>query len=124
MGETWRVLIVDDQESIRHSLEYALDSCGYEVVTCANAIDALDRCRTAPFDFVVTDYDMPGMNGLELTRMLREIMPLTVIIGISGVNLGIDFLQAGANDFRQKPLIPFEIAMMIDGGDLNFSEAA
>lgn len=118
MGEVGRVLIVDDQEPIRHCLEYALDSCGYEVKTCCSAYEALNLCRIRPYDYVVTDYDMPGMNGIELTRRLRTMMPRAVIIGTSGFDRGMDFLQAGANDFRRKPFVPFEIAMMIDGGDL------
>jgi len=123
MCDTGRVLVVDDEEHIRHCLEYALDSCGYEVVTCASAQQALDHCRKGPFDYVITDCNMEGMNGMELTKLLRAMHPRAVIIGMSGDECGEDFLLAGANDFRQKPFIPYEIAMMIDGSDLQGIEA-
>ncbi len=123
MHDGGRVLVVDDQEQIRTCLEYAFDSCGYEVQTCAAPREALDRCRREPYDYVITDYEMPGMNGLELTRILRSLMPRAVIIGISGSDCGMEFLLAGANDFRQKPFIPYELAMMVDGGDMDSVEA-
>jgi DNA-binding response OmpR family regulator len=62
---------------------------------------------------------MPGMDGLELTKRLRKkIPPLTVLIGMSGEDRSMDFMNAGANDFIQKPFIPHYLAMMMDGGDI------
>ncbi len=57
---------------------------------------------------------MPGMTGLELTTHLRNRFPGVVIIGMSGGDLGLEFLRAGANDFLQKPFTPQKLAMMLD----------
>jgi two-component system OmpR family response regulator len=113
-----RVLIVDDEKQIRDILHYALVSYGLLVTTCENAPEALLRSLFDDFHFIITDYDMPGMNGIELVRRLRERHPLAVIIGMSGTDKGLEFLSAGANDFLQKPFIPYRLAMMIDGRDL------
>lgn len=112
-----KVLVVDDQESVRECLDYALRSYGYEVALCRDAEEALRRVREEAFDYIITDKEMPGMNGIDLTRSIRRVLPRAVIIGISGGDWGEEFLRAGANDFRQKPFVPYEIAMMIDGAD-------
>lgn len=70
---------------------------------------------TDPCDFVITDYDMPGMDGLTLTRRLREMLPAAVIIGMSGRDFRMAFLQAGVNDFVQKPFVLYDLVMMING---------
>ena len=114
-----KVMIVDDDHKIRSVLLHALSSCDFEVKVCENSAEALFCLTSAEFDYIVTDYRMPGMNGLELTKRLRErIPPLTVLIGMSGEDKGMDFLRAGANDFLQKPFSPYSLAMMMDGGDI------
>jgi DNA-binding NtrC family response regulator len=113
-----RVLIVDDEIQIRDSLNYALISYGLLVTTCENATEAILRSMFDDFHFIITDYDMPGMNGVELTRRLRERHPMAVIIGMSDLDRSTEFLLAGANDFLQKPFVPYRLAMMIDGRDL------
>lgn len=113
-----RVLIVDDEPNIRDTLQYALISYGLQVASCGNAADALLRSMFDDFQFIITDHDMPGMSGVELVKRLRERHPLSVIIGMSGYDRSLEFFQAGANDFLQKPFAPFRLAMMIDGEDL------
>lgn len=113
-----RVLIVDDEKQVLDTLNYALVSYGLAVTVCENATEALLRSMFDDFQFIVIDYDMPGMNGIELTKRLRERHPLAVIIGMSGTDRGMEFLHAGANDFLEKPFVPYRLAMMIDGQDL------
>ena len=114
-----RVMIVDDDKNISSVLFHALTSYDFEVIVCENSTEALLCLMSAEFDYIVTDYDMPGMDGLELTKQLREqIPPLTVLIGMSGQDRNMDFLRAGANDFLQKPFVPDALAMMMDGGDI------
>jgi len=62
--------VVDDQESVRFLICKMLESEGYQVVSASNGADALKLCREAnrPLDLLVTDYQMPGMNGVELAR--------------------------------------------------------
>ena len=113
-----RVMVVDDDQEVLKVMAYGLESYGYEVLTCENATEALLMALTDPSDYVITDHDMPGMDGVELTRRLREILPAAIIIGMSGRDHGMVFLQAGANDFVQKPFVPYDLVMMIDGRDL------
>jgi DNA-binding response OmpR family regulator len=113
-----KVLIVDDNPELISTLRYGLDSYGFQVAFCETAIEALNLAMNVDFDYIVTDYQMPQMNGIELTKRLRELSSRVVIIGMSDDDLGIAFLNAGANDFLQKPFIPYRLAMMIDGGDI------
>ena len=113
-----KVLIEDDNPELISTLRYGLDSYGFQVVFCETGIEALNLAMNIDFDYIVTDYQMPQMNGIELTKRLRELSSRVVIIGMSADDLGIAFLNAGANDFLQKPFIPYRLAMMIDGGDI------
>ena len=113
-----KVLVVDDDRTLRESLRAALATYGFSVVSCENATEALLHAMLEEFLFIVTDYSMPGMNGLELTKRLREQFPFTIIIGMSGNDVGEEFLRIGANDFLQKPFAVHTLAMMIDGGDI------
>ena len=111
-------MVVDDNEDIRDMLRYGLDSYGFEVTFCENGNEAIKKAMHEEFDYIITDYQMPQINGIELTRWLRERSSRVIIIGISADDLGLDFLNAGANDFLQKPFVPYRLAMMIDGGDI------
>ncbi len=113
------VMVVDDDGSLRESLRYGLESYGLRVTLCENATEALLYSMMEEFDYIITDYDLPGLDGIDLIRRLRERSSFTtVIIGMSGNDLGETFLENGANDFLLKPFAPYTLAMMIDGGDL------
>ncbi len=114
-----RVMVVDDDPTILRTMTYALESYGYQVRTCENATEALLWALAEASDYVITDYDMPGMNGPDLARRLRKQLPGTVIIGMSGQDRCMEFLEAGANDFLQKPFAPYDLVMMIDGRDMS-----
>ena len=118
MQVTLKVMVVDDNDTLRESLSYALKSYGLNVTCCENATEALLQSMMNEFNYIITDYSMPGMNGVELTRRLRAKFPFTVIIGISAEDVGESFLRAGANDFVLKPFAPYALAMMIDGGEI------
>lgn len=119
METAGRVLVVDDDRDILMIMAYAFESYGFEVRTCENATEAMLWALAEASDYVITDNTMPGMNGIELVRRLRQLLPATVIIGMSGQDLGLEFLQAGANDFMRKPFTPYDLVMMIDGRDLH-----
>lgn len=118
MESSGRIMVVDDDPGVRKIMTYAFESYGYQVRTCENATEALLWALAEASDFVITDYNMPGMNGLDLTRRLRKQLPATIIIGMSGEDRGTEFLEAGANDFLKKPFAPYDLVMMIDGRDL------
>jgi CheY-like chemotaxis protein len=72
-----RILVVDDNKTALLLLEHALKKQrpDYQVVSVNNGYDALARLQTQPFDLLVTDYNMPGMNGLDLAQAVRRIWP-------------------------------------------------
>jgi CheY-like chemotaxis protein len=114
------VLIVDDDKEVRDGLKYALSSYNMEVTLCENGNDALQAAMNGYYDYIITDFKMPGMHGIELVRRLRTVQPApVVIIGMSNLDMGGPFLKAGANDFVVKPFEPLNVAMMLDGGDIS-----
>ena len=113
-----RIMVVDDDKKIGVLLRDILRSYGFIVNICESGAQAYDCVTTGDFDYIITDYDMPGMNGLELTAKFREKNRDTVVIGMSGQDMSMQFLHAGANDFLQKPFDPDRLGLMMDGGDI------
>jgi len=81
-----RVILVDDDHSVRRTTQAILEDLGYEVVTYENAVDALNSIARdhRPIALLVTDYDMPGLTGLEFAKMVREVRPEIPILLSSG----------------------------------------
>jgi CheY-like chemotaxis protein len=103
-----RVLLVDDDNTVRDSLYTLLESDGYEVLAASNGPDALDICRQSapPVELLVTDYNMPEMSGLELARECSGICRGIGVLYVSGARpdeqLQAD-LQAPKRGFLAKP---------------------
>ena len=70
-----RILLVDDEESLRLTTGANLELEGFEIVEAANAEQALELARTQAFDIVLSDIRMPGLSGVDLHERLREIVP-------------------------------------------------
>lgn len=79
-----RILLIDDDDTLRHVIAMALSSYGYEVVEAAEGGEGVNLARSAPFDVVVTDLIMPGQEGIETITILRREFPVLPIIAISG----------------------------------------
>jgi CheY-like chemotaxis protein len=102
-----KILVVDDNRTTRYMLSYSLRQEGYDVFEASNGAEAAKRLQTESFDLVLSDYSMPGMNGLRLAMHISRIAPQTPIIILSG-SLDIthdDVVNAGGFDFVQKPVI-------------------
>ncbi|HUI25008.1 MAG TPA: response regulator [Candidatus Kryptonia bacterium] len=67
-----RILVVDDDPSIRLVIDHALTASGYEIATCDDGSEVMDHLARARFDVVILDLYMPGMNGFEVLRRIRE----------------------------------------------------
>jgi two-component system NtrC family response regulator len=105
-GTAARVLLVDDDASLRRVVEYQLGEAGYAVESAADAGQALDALRREPFDLLMTDVLMPGMDGLELVdraRVLRPDVAALVITAHGDVATAVRAMQLGALDFLEKP---------------------
>lgn len=79
-----RILLAEDDDSMRGFLERALVKAGYDVVAFTNGVDALDRLKEEPFTLLLTDIVMPRMDGIELARRASEIDPGLKIMFITG----------------------------------------
>jgi len=74
MDRALRILIVDDEPDILETLEYSLANKGYEVATALDGLEGLDKAKRFPPDFMILDVMLPGCNGYEVSRMLKEWM--------------------------------------------------
>jgi len=111
-----RLLIVDDELSVRDSLAKWFSEEGYEVATAENANQALTRVAEQTFDVALVDIKMRGTDGIELQRRLHEIVPEMLVIimtGYASVETAIAALKNGAYDYVNKPLDPDEIAHLV-----------
>ena len=106
MGESMRVLVVDDELGIREGCRRALTPHGFEVEVAENGPIALRKLREGPFDVLLLDAMIPGMSGLEVLRQVRQIDPHLICIIITGyatVELAVQAIREGAHDFIAKP---------------------
>ncbi|MDI6800479.1 MAG: response regulator [Thermodesulfovibrionales bacterium] len=98
-----KILIVDDDNAIRDLFYEFFSQMGFDASVACNGKSAVEFLEKACFDIIVTDYQMPGINGIELTKILRSRNVCSLIIGMSGNCDDMDFLNAGANFFLRKP---------------------
>ena len=116
MSTQGKLLIVDDELSVRDSLAKWFREEGYEIGTAENANDALTRLAEQRWDVALVDIKMHGTDGIELQRRMHEIDPeLMVIImtGYASVETAVTALKNGAYDYVTKPLDPDEIAHLV-----------
>jgi two-component system response regulator HydG len=102
-----RVLVVEDEASLRSGLVKSLEREGFDVASAARGDEGLACVQVADFDVVVSDLMMPGMDGMELLRQVRRTRPDTEVILITGygtVERAVEAVKAGAHDFITKPL--------------------
>ena len=110
------LLIVDDDTRIRELLQKFLTGKGFRVTTASDAAEARRKLEGLDFDLLVLDVMMPGENGLALTRSLREIRDLPVILltARAEAESRIAGLEAGADDYLPKPFEPRELVLRIN----------
>ncbi|MBI4953336.1 MAG: sigma-54-dependent Fis family transcriptional regulator [Myxococcales bacterium] len=110
------MLIVDDELSIRDSLRHWFRKDGYDVAAAESGPDALRQMEGEPFDVVLLDIKMPGMDGMEVLRRLHELSPDSVVIMLTAhgtIETAVEALKIGACDYRTKPIDPDELGRLI-----------
>ncbi len=101
------ILIVDDEASIRESLQGILEDEGYKVTTSSSGEDCLERLRKSSFDVILLDVWLPGIDGLEALEKIRALDDPPEVIMISGhgtIETAVRATKLGAYDFAEKPL--------------------
>jgi two-component system NtrC family sensor kinase len=102
-----KLLIIDDEEGIRKLLALSLESDGYEVCAAANGEEGIEIFKSELPVIVLTDIKMPGMDGVEVLKQVKELSPDTEVIMITGhgdMDLAIEALKLEASDFLNKPI--------------------
>ena len=111
-----RILVVDDDPSLRRVLQVQLEQEGYEVAVTASAQQTLSVLQLRQFDLVITDLKMPGMSGLELLKHARLQYPNTIIIMLTAfgtVDTAVEAMKAGAYDYLTKPVHQDEMSVVV-----------
>jgi DNA-binding NtrC family response regulator len=119
MSGRGRIHVIDDEPVIHDVLGQLLISEGYEVEISANGAEALAKHDGSAFDLVLLDLLMPGMDGLEVLRELRQIDPWVVIVIITAyasVDSAITAMKSGAYDYVQKPFKHEDLLLTIQRG--------
>jgi two-component system response regulator AtoC len=111
-----RLLIVDDEENMRHMLSTLLNKSGYRVDTASDGADALEMVDQTLYDFILCDLKMPHMNGMEFFDTARDKLWATTVIMMSAygsVDTAVEAMKKGAYDFISKPFKPDEVLLTL-----------
>lgn len=111
-----RILVVDDEESIREFFEIMLKREGYEVLTASNGIKALEILKNQPVDLILSDIQMPEMSGLELLTKVKELDPEMVMLMLTAfgsTETAVEAMKLGAYDYILKPFKIDEVKIVI-----------
>jgi DNA-binding NtrC family response regulator len=111
-----RILVIDDEMIVCESCKRILEEEGYEVETALSGREAFEKMRQNPFDIVITDLKMPGIDGMEVLRTFRRDYPDAIIIMITGfstVETAVEAMKLGAFDYIPKPFTPDEVSIVV-----------
>jgi two-component system KDP operon response regulator KdpE len=111
-----RILVCDDEPQILRALKVILRDAGYEAVSAGSAEEALDRVAVRPPEAAILDLMLPDLDGVELTRRLREWseMPILVLSAVGEEDRKVEALAAGADDYVTKPFGPRELVARLE----------
>ncbi len=107
-----RILIVDDEETLRLSMKARLETAGFVADVAENGEEALGKMKHEEFDVVLMDIKMPGMGGIEALRLFNELFPKTDVVMLTGFadfSTAIECLKLGAKDYLVKPVDATEL---------------
>ena len=111
------IMVVDDELIVRESLKGWLEKFGYGVDTAENAQDALQKLETETYDLLFIDIKMPGMDGVELLKRVKEDLPDVIVVMITAhgsIESAIEAMKAGASDYLMKPFDPENLELLVE----------
>ncbi|QTA92510.1 response regulator [Desulfonema magnum] len=114
-----KIIVADDSESVRQMIRFSLKQANYEVTEARNGSEALKKIRDTHTDMLITDLDMPGMNGIELIRNVRAIsgyqsLPILILTAKSDTLIKQKAKAAGADGWITKPFRPAQLLAVVD----------
>lgn len=112
MEDRAKVLVVDDEEIVRQSYQRSLTGISFRVRTATGGSEALSLMEEEPSDVILVDIRMPGMDGMELLKLIKERWPeseVVVITGYPSIETAKEAVRLGAYNYLAKPLGPKEI---------------
>jgi two-component system, NtrC family, response regulator len=111
-----RILVVEDDESLRRVTQVQLEKEGYETTAAFDVPQALEILKASPHDLVLTDLNLPGPSGLDLLKRIRAEYPDTTVVVVTAygtVESAVDAMKCGAYDYLTKPVHPYELRMLV-----------
>ena len=114
-GERGRILIVDDNENMRRLLGDILTP-QHDIVLAADGAAARAQLEEGEFDVVLTDVRMPGLDGFELVKLMKERWPLTEVVvmtAYASIPSAVEAMRRGAYDYIQKPFDPDDVSLVV-----------
>jgi two-component system, LuxR family, response regulator FixJ len=118
MSQKGNVYVIDDDEAMRDSLNFLLDSAGFRVELFETATSFLENLPKLEFGCVVSDVRMPGIDGIELLKRMKAAnnrFPILIMTGHGDIPLAVEAMKLGAVDFLEKPFEDERLTAMIDG---------
>jgi len=118
MSQKGNVYVIDDDEAMRDSLQFLLESAGFTVTLFETATDFLSALPRLEFGCVVSDVRMPGIDGIELLKRMKAAsirFPILIMTGHGDVPLAVEAMKLGAVDFLEKPFEDERLTAMIEG---------
>lgn len=115
--ELRKVLLIDDDDSLRRVTEYSLHSAGFEVKSAADGKQGLISFHKDRPQVVITDIQMPGLSGLEVLKQIKAERPETIVIVItaySSIEKAVAAMKDGAYDYMEKPFSRDELVLMVE----------
>lgn len=117
MRYAMHVLVVDDETEFLELIEKRLSRRNMRVTTAANGLDALELAGKNDFDVVIMDVRMPGMDGLETLRRMKEIrpnLPVLLLTGHASLGVAVNGMELGAYDYMLKPVAINELIIKLE----------
>ena len=117
MPDKGKVYVIDDDEAMRDSLNFLLDSANFNVRLFESALKFLDALPGLEFGCVVSDVRMPGLDGIELLKRMKaghSSFPIVIMTGHGDVPLAVEAMKLGAVDFLEKPFEDDRLVGMIE----------
>jgi DNA-binding NtrC family response regulator len=111
------MLIVDDEITIRKGMSRVMENRGYQVVGSESGYSAIEMLQKEPFDIVITDLKMPGMDGIEVLKAIKTLqpdVPVIVITGYATVDTAVEAMKHGAYDYISKPFTPDQMITLVE----------